>query len=67
MSEQPDTRFAVARVVELKRQGMAPLLIARGGIEVHEQEVLQRARQYGLRITERTRAQEGARGLIDAL
>lgn len=51
----PDKRWllAVDTVVELKRRGLRPLLIARGGVEAHGSEVLARAAAAGLRVVER--------------
>jgi glycosyltransferase involved in cell wall biosynthesis len=65
----PDKRWllAVATIAELKRQGAAPLLIARGGIEAYEREVLDRGRRLGLRIVERHGCEPGAAGLLHAL
>jgi glycosyltransferase involved in cell wall biosynthesis len=64
----PDKRWlaTVEILAELKRRGARPLLIARGGIEAHGRDVLARARELGLSITER-HAEPGARGLIAAL
>jgi len=52
----PDKRWllAVDTVVELKRQGLRPLLIARGGVEAHGSEVLARAAAAGLQVVERS-------------
>jgi glycosyltransferase involved in cell wall biosynthesis len=46
----PDKRWlmAVDAVGELKTRGLQPLLIARGGIEEHGREVVERARMVGL-------------------
>ena len=46
----PDKRWlmAVDAVGELKTRGLNPLLIARGGIEEHGREVVERARKVGL-------------------
>lgn len=46
----PDKRWemAVDAVVELKRLGLRPLFLARGGLEEHRREVLARAAQQGL-------------------
>ena len=48
----PDKRWnmAVDAVAELKRLGLRPLFLARGGIEDHKQEVTTRAAQHGLKI-----------------
>ena len=65
----PDKRWllAVATVAELKRHRLAPLLVARGGIEAHEREVLDQARRLGLRVTERRSEHGGTRGLLEVL
>jgi glycosyltransferase involved in cell wall biosynthesis len=65
----PDKRWtlAVDTIAELKRRGRKPLLIARGGIEAHGAEVLARARQRGLSISERRLDQPGPAGLLGAL
>lgn len=64
----PDKRWlsTVEIVAELKRRGARPLLIARGGMEAHGREVLARARELGLSISERY-AKPGVKGLISAL
>ncbi len=65
----PDKRWTLAidTLAELKRRGRKPLLVARGGKEAHGHEVLERARQRGLRISPRTLATSGARGLLEAM
>ncbi len=65
----PDKRWTLAidTIAELKRRGRNPLLIARGGMEAHGHEVLSRAMQRGLRISERRFDQAGPRGLLSAL
>lgn len=65
----PDKRWllAVDTIGELKRAGMRPLLIARGGMEEHGHEVLARARAAGLNISDRSVADRTPRGLIDAM
>lgn len=65
----PDKRWTLAidTVSELKRRGHRPLLVARGGMEAHGHEVLQRARMQGLRISERRFLEQGPAGLLDAL
>ena len=49
----PDKRWemAVDVVVELKRLGLRPLFLARGGLGDHRREVLARAAQQGLKVT----------------
>jgi glycosyltransferase involved in cell wall biosynthesis len=48
----PDKRWmmAVEAVARLKARGGAPVLVARGGMEAHESEVLDHARGLGLRV-----------------
>lgn len=54
-------------VRELKRQGLRPLLVARGGVEPHGADVLAAAAEAGLRVVEREQAQPGPAGMVDAL
>ena len=65
----PDKRWllAVDTVAELKQTRAHPLFVARGGLEPHENEVLERARARGLHVLEREITEPGARGLIRAL
>jgi glycosyltransferase involved in cell wall biosynthesis len=65
----PDKRWTLAidTIAELKRRGHRPLLVARGGMEAHGHEVLQRAVAQGLRISERKFPEVGTRGLLGAL
>ncbi len=65
----PDKRWlmAVDIVSELKHEGRAPLLIARGGSEAHGAEVIRAARAAGLRVVERRTERPGVRGLLGAL
>jgi glycosyltransferase involved in cell wall biosynthesis len=65
----PDKRWlaAVDLVAEMKRQGFRPLLLARGGVEPHREEVLAAARARGLRLAERAWSRPGADGLVEAL
>jgi glycosyltransferase involved in cell wall biosynthesis len=65
----PDKRWllAVDTVSELKRAGARPLFVARGGVEAHEFEVIERARGAGLIIAERHTAEAGSQGLLRAL
>lgn len=65
----PDKRWTLAidTLAELKRRGRKPLLVARGGMEAHGQEVLARAQQSGLRITSRKLGRPGAAGLMGLL
>jgi glycosyltransferase involved in cell wall biosynthesis len=64
----PDKRWllAVDTVAELKGLGKKPLLVARGGKEAHGHAVMERARQRGLHIVERS-AGRGERGLLGSL
>jgi len=65
----PDKRWllAVDIIGALKRRGLWPLLVARGGVEAHEAEVLTRASQLGLSVVERASTKCGAEGLTEAL
>lgn len=65
----PDKRWllAIDIVSSLKRRGMRPILVARGGIEAHEAEVIERARTSGLLVVERSAAEPGPRALLDVL
>ncbi|MBI4310935.1 MAG: glycosyltransferase [Chloroflexi bacterium] len=50
----PDKRWltAVEALAQMKAQGLHPLLLARGGLESHKYEVVDRIRHLGLTITE---------------
>jgi glycosyltransferase involved in cell wall biosynthesis/ribosome-associated translation inhibitor RaiA len=65
----PDKRWllAVATVATLRQQGWRPLLIARGGIEAHGQEVMAAAAANDLRVVERVLPEPGVRGLLQAM
>ena len=65
----PDKRWLLAMdtVAELKQRGHRPLLIARGGKEAHGGEVMQRARELGLRVSWRNERAGGAHGLLNAV
>jgi glycosyltransferase involved in cell wall biosynthesis len=65
----PDKRWllAVDIVGELKREGLRPLLVARGGVEDHGHEVMERAAAAGLRVVERNTEEPGPRGLLAVL
>jgi len=65
----PDKRWllAIDTTAEMKRAGMKPLLIARGGIEEHGREVLSRAHAAGLRVDDRVAAERTPQGLLDCL
>ena len=64
----PDKRWllAIETVGQLKRHGMRPLLIARGGIESHGNDVLASAARAGLDVVE-VSAGAGPAGLAGAL
>lgn len=65
----PDKRWllSVDTVGELKRHGWRPLLIARGGVEKHGEEVLARASAGGLRVVEHSATDPGPQGLLQSL
>jgi glycosyltransferase involved in cell wall biosynthesis len=65
----PDKRWllAVETAAALKRQGLRPLLVARGGLEAHGHEVLAAARTAGLHVVDRRWDERGERGLLQAL
>jgi glycosyltransferase involved in cell wall biosynthesis len=65
----PDKRWmlAVQIVVELKRQGWCPLLLARGGCEAHGAEVLATAAAAGLKVVERNGSYGDVQGLLHGL
>lgn len=65
----PDKRWllAVQTVAELRRHGKRPLLVARGGVEAYQSEVLATAARAGLRVVERANKGGGVRGLVDGL
>jgi glycosyltransferase involved in cell wall biosynthesis len=65
----PDKRWmlAIDTVGELKRQGWRPLLLARGGVEQHGEEVLSRAAANGLRVSEHSTDDPGPEGLLASL
>jgi glycosyltransferase involved in cell wall biosynthesis len=65
----PDKRWllAVDTTAELKRRGLRPLLIARGGVEAHGAEVMYRAASAGLRVAERSPRGCGDLDLADGL
>lgn len=54
-------------ISHMKKLGLRPLLIARGGLERHGHEVLRAMRRAGLRVAERDHAEAGLRGLVQAL
>jgi glycosyltransferase involved in cell wall biosynthesis len=53
-------------IAHMKSRGLRPLLIARGGLERHGQEVLRAMRRAGLRIAERAHG-SGMRAFVEAL
>jgi glycosyltransferase involved in cell wall biosynthesis len=65
----PDKRWLMAMdtVGELKTRGMRPLLVARGGIEDHGREVVERARAVGLSATTVTCSDERPAALWQAI
>jgi glycosyltransferase involved in cell wall biosynthesis len=65
----PDKRWllAVDIVAELKRRGMCPLLIARGGVEAHGKEVVARAKSRGLCFAERMVRGSAPDSLLEAM
>lgn len=65
----PDKRWllAIETVAELRRRGKKPLLIARGGVESHQNEVLAAAARAGLRVVERSHRIGGVSGLLESL
>ncbi|MGQ9571768.1 MAG: glycosyltransferase family 4 protein [Dehalococcoidia bacterium] len=65
----PDKRWlmAVDAVAEIKRLGLRPLLLARGGHESHRQEVLARAERHGLRVASAYWTGDDVRALVDAI
>ena len=65
----PDKRWLTTMEItaEMKRRDWRPLLIARGGSELHGAEVLSLARQRGLRVVERRATRPGPVGLLDSL
>jgi glycosyltransferase involved in cell wall biosynthesis len=54
-------------VRELRREGLSPLLVARGGAEAHGAEVLAAASAAGLRVVERAADRAGVDAFVDAL
>lgn len=65
----PDKRWllAIETVGAMKQAGWQPLLIARGGVEAHGEEVLATAVAQGLRVVERPLPQAGVQGLLHAV
>jgi glycosyltransferase involved in cell wall biosynthesis len=65
----PDKRWlaAVDITAELALRGERPLLIARGGAEAHEAQVVAHARALGLRVGEHRSRRSGAGAVLSAL
>ncbi|MEO8755591.1 MAG: glycosyltransferase family 4 protein [Casimicrobiaceae bacterium] len=65
----PDKRWllAIDTVAELKRGGARPVLLARGGVEGHEAEVMAHARRAGLEVVHQTSEQAGVSGFLNAV
>lgn len=65
----PDKRWdmTIDSVAELKRIGMKPLFLARGGIEAHRFEVLDRARRSGLDVASVYWTEDDAFSFIDVI
>jgi hypothetical protein len=65
----PDKNWlgSIEIIAHMKQLGLRPLLIARGGLEKHGQDVLRAMHRAGLRVAERDHADSGLRGLVSAL
>jgi glycosyltransferase involved in cell wall biosynthesis len=65
----PDKQWllAIEIVGALKHQGWRPLLVARGGVEAHGDEVLRAAGRAGLRVAERVFPEAGMHGFLKAM
>jgi glycosyltransferase involved in cell wall biosynthesis len=65
----PDKRWhmAVDAIVELKRLGMRPVFLARGGLESHGREVLDRATRSGLKVLDAFWTGTGEEALAEAI
>jgi len=65
----PDKRWllAIQTVGELKRVGLRPLLVARGGVEAHGREVFGMAAAAGLLVRDVRSTARGVTGLVEAL
>jgi glycosyltransferase involved in cell wall biosynthesis len=65
----PDKQWllAIDIVGALKQQGWRPLLVARGGVEAHGNDVLSAARRVGLRVAERSFPESGTYGFLKAM
>jgi glycosyltransferase involved in cell wall biosynthesis len=65
----PDKQWllAIEIVGALKQQGWRPLLVARGGVEAHGDEVLRAAGRAGLRVAERVFPEAGTQGFLKTM
>lgn len=65
----PDKRWhmAVGAVSEMKRRGMAPLFLARGGLEAHGEEVMSAALDEGLNVREVQWTGSGPEPFLEAI
>ncbi|MGA8015190.1 MAG: glycosyltransferase [Candidatus Dormiibacterota bacterium] len=65
----PDKRWiqAVDAIAQLRTDGLPARLLMRGGIEPHGMEVLARARQQGLQVSDWAESLDGAGGVVRAL
>jgi glycosyltransferase involved in cell wall biosynthesis len=65
----PDKRWlaAIDLVSEMKQQGWRPVLLARGGLEAHREEVFTAAWAHRLLVTQRSWTRPGAEGLVEIL
>lgn len=65
----PDKRWnqAVEAIARLRDSGLRTLLLARGGIEPHGREVMQKARSLGLRVSQATTQAHSCEGYLAAL
>jgi glycosyltransferase involved in cell wall biosynthesis len=65
----PDKQWllAIRIVAALKQRGSRPLLLGRGGLEAHGDDVMRAAAMHGLRVEERRLQERGAQGLVAAI
>ena len=65
----PDKQWllAIEILAALKQQGWRPLLVARGGVEAHGDEVLRAAGRAGLRVAERVFPEAGIHGFLKVM
>jgi len=65
----PDKRWnmAVEAVAKLRERGIKTVLVARGGVEPHGQEVLQNARSLGLKVRETKSVTDSTDSYLSAL